>query len=202
MASWKVLQLEVPRYMSTLKELDLSFCRQVNGRIVQEVLCSVPTLEVFHADYITGTDLDNSRPWVCVGLQHLTLAFVLVSEKVRLRVFHRLSTLTKLRTLKLDMFSVLHYGDGGLTPIPVAKATQQCLQFSLLKGMGMLINLKLLRVLRGPFCEQTVWKMTEAQWVLSHWPNLEAVEGIRMEARVDQFLRERIRVLHYLTLNT
>ncbi|KAG0055690.1 hypothetical protein BGZ83_007697 [Gryganskiella cystojenkinii] len=76
------------RYQSTLTELNLEGCREVTGKLIQEILCSFSGLRIFKADNLCRCDLvlldeqgygheqgEALRPWICLGLKELSLFF-------------------------------------------------------------------------------------------------------------------------------
>ncbi|KAG0055685.1 hypothetical protein BGZ83_007692 [Gryganskiella cystojenkinii] len=79
----RILTQQVPRYRTTLTDLDLRYCRQADPKVVHELMCTMSALEVLVVDYITASTLykdKRNRPWVCLGMRELTLAFICNDE--------------------------------------------------------------------------------------------------------------------------
>ncbi|KAG0041613.1 hypothetical protein BGZ83_001588 [Gryganskiella cystojenkinii] len=182
--SWETLK-EVPRYMTTLKTLDIRECRQVKGSLILTILSSISSLETFSADYIEDSDLivgqqRSLQPWVCLGLKKLTISvyfsdpYSLAANQATERTFH--SLLSKMEQLEeLD----LNYCPTFLDP------RGDCyLKLTLAYGLDELKSLKRLRVLKGPFylfCwdseSESMWTAKEGQWVKEHWKELNQIRG-------------------------
>ncbi|KAG0049262.1 hypothetical protein BGZ83_005903, partial [Gryganskiella cystojenkinii] len=107
---WNFMKNDIPRYMSTLKELDVRGCAMITGAMVQDALCSVATLEVLKANYVKSSNFfEDPRPWACTGLKKLALGFILNLgdevarvQEARHMAFERISKLTKLEELSID----------------------------------------------------------------------------------------------------
>ncbi|KAG0037457.1 hypothetical protein BGZ83_003451 [Gryganskiella cystojenkinii] len=75
--SWDFMRFSRPRYLTALNVLFLQHCQHVTGTMVQDMLCSMPNLEFFQANYIAASDMArDGRNWVCTGLRELSLDFV------------------------------------------------------------------------------------------------------------------------------
>ncbi|KAG0051096.1 hypothetical protein BGZ83_004081 [Gryganskiella cystojenkinii] len=192
--SWRVLQVDVPRFLTTLKELDVRFCRQVTGAMVHSILCSVLTLEVLCADVITDRDIDE-QPWICNRLKLLSLPFLLYLDASQPKVFARLARFEYLETLSMGVYSIRCH----LNQIMIDSGDwkKHCLQLSLEHGLDSLRSLRRLRFLKGSNCKRTVWRESEARWVLQNWVSLRHLEGVELDSEAKKILTARINVLTF-----
>jgi len=70
---WKIFQEDMARHLETLTQVNVQECSNLKGETVQEILCSLPNLEIFKADYIKDVNfLEDNRPWVCRRMRELT----------------------------------------------------------------------------------------------------------------------------------
>ncbi|KAG0052684.1 hypothetical protein BGZ83_002293, partial [Gryganskiella cystojenkinii] len=73
-----ILQGFSPQHLAGIRKLNLRVSKQVNGTMIQDMLCSLPGLDDFAATTLTDADLiQDPRPWVCLGLTRLELDFEL-----------------------------------------------------------------------------------------------------------------------------
>ncbi|KAG0041517.1 hypothetical protein BGZ83_001699, partial [Gryganskiella cystojenkinii] len=185
--SWETLK-EVPRYMTTLKTLDIRKCRQAKGPLILIILSSISSLEDFSADYISDSDLleplspvvqqSPLQPWVCLGLKKLAISVYfpdpcsLAANQATERTFY--SLLSKMEQLEeLDLNYCPTFLD----------ARKDCyLKLTLAYGLDELKNLRRLRVLKGPSSRfgrnSNMWTAKEGQWVKEHWKGLRQIQKI------------------------
>ncbi|KAG0042191.1 hypothetical protein BGZ83_000788 [Gryganskiella cystojenkinii] len=184
--SWKVLKVDIPRHLWTLKILDLRQCKNVTGKIIQDVLCSMLALEIFFADAITDLDLVNDpRPWVATGLKKLSLAIGLYDLQRRGLILTQLARLESLESLNLSMNLLwTRFPDENERP-------QGCLSLDLENGLDQLKTLRRLRTIIGPGLKLSKWKVAEARWVIEYWVRLRAFEGIDLTNAARKLLRPR-----------
>ncbi|KAG0043665.1 hypothetical protein BGZ83_011145 [Gryganskiella cystojenkinii] len=209
---WGELLFEaLPNRLTTFRVLKLQGCSQVNGRLVQEIMCSMPGLEVLTANYITDSDiLNDNRPWICSGLQELCLAFTLFEQDSRTKeragamFLSRLSNLTELRGLDLSMHSLVHSTDRRIRALLRPSASQYSgrtpfenlqrnhgLRLEHETGLDQLHHLKKLESIKWPRCGE-VWKEAEARWVLKHWRRLRCLDGVCLDETAKRLLGSRV----------
>ncbi|KAG0044284.1 hypothetical protein BGZ83_010485 [Gryganskiella cystojenkinii] len=211
LASWSVLSVEIPRYLTTLRKLDLRTCQKVTGLIAHDILCRMMSLEDFAVDYVKVSDLlrDRQRSWTCLGLKSLKMAFVMTGDNVMglgadQHALSRLAKLTQLEELSLRMtyydrynqYSALYhdYGWSNYDLGSVHPDRDPVLVLTLASGLDQLRGLKRLRVFEGPVSRSSrsddPWGAAEARWVLEHWlhNNFEGVSGIALESKARDLL--------------
>ncbi|KAG0045379.1 hypothetical protein BGZ83_009413 [Gryganskiella cystojenkinii] len=96
-SEWQSLRKH-PRHLGTLRVVVLEGCLDLlSSGFLQDMLCSLPALDVFKADTIVDTDtLNDCRTWVCLGLRELKITIEL-KEPSSLQMFqYRISKLIKL----------------------------------------------------------------------------------------------------------
>ncbi|KAG0044814.1 hypothetical protein BGZ83_009910, partial [Gryganskiella cystojenkinii] len=154
---WRRLSEGTPQHLNSIRVLNLGSCKKLSGSAVQEMLCSLPSLEKFKAWYIRDTDiLNDNRAWVCRGtLRELTLAIRLETRSSQEMILSRVSELIQLRELYL--WDLVRWEN---TP-----ADQQ-LGLTLDKGLDQLRTLQRLQVLAGPTgpSGNTNWETEEMEW--------------------------------------
>ncbi|GJJ71492.1 hypothetical protein EMPS_03842 [Entomortierella parvispora] len=161
------------KHRATLESLSLSSCSNLEGSMVQEMLCSLPRLQRIRARELTLQSIqEDPRPWVCLGLKDFRLALVIHSGDLtsqeqassqqtafldRLAMLRSLEVLELRRTFSLTGFN-LYYQDLHLD-----------------KGLHRLWGLQNMRELR--MIEQTGRRLgiEEAQWMTENWPRLKTV---------------------------
>lgn len=156
------------RHFTTIQTLRLSNCRKVNGDMIQTILESCPMLEAFWSPKIPASRIRRGKPWVCVGLQRLSL-FVTVenssAEKIREQtwaVFHQLAQLTQLVSLSIGSKHV--------------KSRKQGLDLRLKSGMGQLKGLEKLEELSFVNTKQDM-HLEDISWMRGHFRRLMRVKG-------------------------
>ncbi|KAF9549843.1 hypothetical protein EC957_002413 [Mortierella hygrophila] len=157
-------------------------CNEFTGAMAQAVLEQCPTLDTFAAPYISVHDVahEDSEPWACVHtLRHLTIYITCGSQSIIescQKMFHQLGLLSRLSHLDL--------GAHRLSKLPIQIKTQfiareSTLSLRLSSDNGGLANFAGLTQLRYFSFQQTPQSlgMTEVQWVLDHWTNLDRIVG-------------------------
>ncbi|KAF9291112.1 hypothetical protein BGZ74_000411, partial [Mortierella antarctica] len=92
-------------HFATLQTLQLSECSQVTGDMIQKVLESCPMLSELIADDIHAPQIQQGRPWVCLGLKRFSVSVFVDSRtaknvrKQSQTVFAQLGLLTRLEML-------------------------------------------------------------------------------------------------------
>ncbi|KAG0049265.1 hypothetical protein BGZ83_005906 [Gryganskiella cystojenkinii] len=199
--SWKILKSYLPQYLSQLTKLNLSLCNEVTGRMVQDILCSMTGLEDFAADYLAVFDIfRDPRPWVCLGLRRLQLAFFQYNEGSGIQMISRLAVLEQLEELRMDQNEVFtrRYSDLSwffteFDTIPFA--------WTLEHDLDRLKPLRRLKGLWAPKAVHTLWTEVEAGWVMEHWPRLRWIKGVTLNNEAKRILSKAgILMSHCLAL--
>ncbi|KAG0046167.1 hypothetical protein BGZ83_008641 [Gryganskiella cystojenkinii] len=206
--SWMVLKQNLPRYLISIRDLNIQGCKDVLGSIVQDILCSMPNLEKLVADYVADIDIErDNRPWVCRGLKSLTLAFFLNGNKevTQPMIVSRLLQLKQLEELDLDRSGLFHHEQQ--MNLPFRDLKRGCLDLGLERvvngggdeggNLAQLATLRNLKRLTGPGSYTVVWGEPEAQWVLKHWVQLESLEGFSLDDHAEALLQNHINVVSY-----
>ncbi|KAF8934780.1 hypothetical protein BGZ58_005453 [Dissophora ornata] len=155
----------IHRHFSTLRMVDLGVCFHADSSTMLQILVSCPLLEEFYAPVIFADDIVDAGPWACLSLVHLAVEIVFFDgeEDLQPQVFDRLSPLSRLRVLC----------PGG--PPPFDEESRRIpLDFRLQSGLGVLSNLKGLRVLNFGATQQYLGE-EEVRWMLTHWEALRVV---------------------------
>ncbi|KAG0049977.1 hypothetical protein BGZ83_005215 [Gryganskiella cystojenkinii] len=201
-SSWELLKA-IPRYLS-LTSLELQHSPMVTSGAIQEILCSMPCLEVFSGDFITDFDILGSdynsqsnkrritegQTWICNGLKELRLGFFMTDRDSEGLVLGRLAKLTKLEVLKT---TYEHRWEHRRQIENHSSTWKKCsLRLNLKYGLDELKTLKQLRILSSEFAS---WNGPEAKWVLEHWKCLERVGGgMKVNKLAEALLRPRIKL--------
>ena len=165
--------------------------------MVQRFLCEMPSLKVFRANLLTAHDIKRDpRPWVCKGLEEISIAFVLktntlpadtsdrtteienwrqVLQNVTFtmplsasRVFlERLATLTKLQILDLREAIPSRSNDRP------ENVWYNYMKMQLDCDLDLLRTLNRLEVLVSPTCHGM--GLHDAQWMVDHWPDFSTI---------------------------
>jgi len=173
----------IPDYLTTLRlrKLRIDECLWASPVVVQNILCSMPSLEVLIADCVLDIAIqEDPRPWVCTGLRELTTEFVFrCGSEGDTLILERLATMDRLESLTVQqgnwsrLRSWTEYSDWRYTDI-------ESMPLSLERGLDQLRALRELRSLRVKD-RVTRWGKDEAQWALENWVHL-----IRLDIAVDQ----------------
>ncbi|KAG0380467.1 hypothetical protein BGX24_008102 [Mortierella sp. AD032] len=70
---WEPEQLQyisaLKYHFATLHHIHLERCKMIKSAELQIILCSCPSLRSFVAHEISGLDIAEGQPWVCLGLE-------------------------------------------------------------------------------------------------------------------------------------
>ncbi|KAF9087955.1 hypothetical protein BGX27_002832 [Mortierella sp. AM989] len=186
---WRILKEEAPQSLRILKRLELISCAELPTRIIHDILCSIPSLEVFKGDYVREQDLlEDPRPWVCLEMKTLSLSMIRRENETVEAILSQLSQLVLLQSLRVWSYLMV------IKEYPqLANNEAMVLRQSLKLNQGQdLERLKTLRSLKqfsaSPF---TQWTEAEAQWVLKHWVHLETLSGVSLDSKAKDLLRSR-----------
>ncbi|GJJ77244.1 hypothetical protein EMPS_09603 [Entomortierella parvispora] len=165
-ATWSHLQQSHHRHKLKILEL-----KGVRGKMVQEILCSLPNLTSISAPWIQDIDMiEDPRPWVCLGLTRWSICIDLVQKETSQRmVFERLGTLQSLETLDLAKVE-----SRGKNHRPLGNV--QFLSFGLDHGLDSLRNLRKLNCLSLLETPQEM-DAEDLYWMLENWPRLGHLYG-------------------------
>ncbi|KAG0049975.1 hypothetical protein BGZ83_005213 [Gryganskiella cystojenkinii] len=193
--AWAILRDNLTSYLTKLTTLNLKRCEEVSGTVAQDVLCSMPNLEHFEADFIIDSDIEqDDRPWVCCrALKVLSIAFLFnAREQNQASVLSRIASLQRIEMLDLTSDFLLDPGQEARTGGIDFDDPNEGLQLSLSQGLDQLRDLKRLTTLKAPSSSYVErWKEDEARWVLEHWPRMHRLGGFRFEGE-----REVEAILH------
>lgn len=185
---WRQVSTGEPSlHRKTLEWLSVRDTSQVYSSTVQDFLCNLKNLKVFHAssDLTDREVMKDPRPWVCLDLVTLQLGFSLKArrdgplsplDKNSIRspfstVFlDRLATLTRLETL---VVGAREKGSRGEQYIDNVRHRSQ--SFRLQDGLHRLKTLTQLREIQLGYSGQRL-SVDEARWMVRHWPRLERID--------------------------
>ncbi|KAF9157210.1 hypothetical protein BGX21_004002 [Mortierella sp. AD011] len=188
---WRVLKEETPQSLRILKRLELISCAKVTTRIIHDILCSIPNLEVFSGDYVKEQDLlEDPRPWVCLGLKSLSPGMIRREDETVNAILSQLSQLTLLQKLQVWSYLMLTKEPFNNHPQAAnneAKVLQQSLQLNQGQGLERLKTLKYLKQYSASHF--THWTEAEARWVLEHWAHLQTLSGVSLNSKAKDLLR-------------
>lgn len=182
---------EAPSYLTTISRLrKLSIARGAwaSPSVTQDILCSMPNLEVFVADALSDIAIrEDPRPWVCTDLRELTVSFYIrsgppfsVDATIETMMLDRLSQLEKLERLQFPSCTVITSPDGwGTDPFRIR------MEF----GLDRLKTLKRLQSFEAPVGQW--WTETEARWVLKNWTQLKELD-IHMDPKAKELLSPQL----------
>ncbi|KAG0055433.1 Arrestin domain-containing protein 2 [Gryganskiella cystojenkinii] len=192
--SWTILRDSRPSQLQTLRSLNLGSCELLPRTVIQEILCSIPTLSNFYGTELRETEIKD--PWVCMGLKHLSLTFKVpissLKESQR-RICARLAQLTQLEGLNsgFGIFKAVTPGEEGNVVAPWASINTSFAQaqseeaahlrlgtetfvpfrFSLGGGLDQLKVLTNIRIIGAIYQEKI--EDEEAAWMLENWKKLD-----------------------------
>ncbi|KAK3819974.1 MAG: hypothetical protein J3Q66DRAFT_335977 [Benniella sp.] len=154
------------RHFDQLQELTLSDGRLVTSPMLQEILCSCPSLTILRGESLQAKDIVQGTPWVCLQLKTLLIGFVFEEDEDHLqpRVFACLSRLSRLEFLHIGCKERRHV------------VHQDSLDCRLQSGLGSLIDLRVLAHFSISGTRQAL-SPTEVEWMVAHWTCLEVVYG-------------------------
>ncbi|GJJ74502.1 hypothetical protein EMPS_06860 [Entomortierella parvispora] len=178
-SSWLILKNEIPRYMTTLKSLSLAGCPHLTGKVIHDVLCSIESLETFHADYVKFSNLvEDERDWLCTGIKSLKMAIVMdgPQEEDDLMVMYRLSKLTRLELLDMRALCAQRtYNKKDVSRVVLLRGVMP----TLARGLEVLEGLTRMRFF-GVCLERGLgWRLDETMWALHYWPRLNELSGMK-----------------------
>ncbi|GJJ74748.1 hypothetical protein EMPS_07106 [Entomortierella parvispora] len=177
-------------HLATLKlrKLRIDECKEDSTTMVQDILCSMPTLEVLTADCVSESAIqEDPRPWICRGLRELTTA-IIVSSGIN---GHR-SIMERLATLeRLEKLSVLSTRCISKNPRGANDAKAVNMQLTLAEGLDRLSTLRQLRAFKVADTT-TRWGADEAKWALKNWGRLIDLD-VFGDCEVIVFLHHRLR---------
>lgn len=170
---WRIL-LENRRHLSTLKILDLTGCSKLHGSCILAMLTSIPNLTLFKAGSLGNADsADFMKPWVCHGLEELTLGMAVKDPAISPALLSRLSEMRRLEYLQFCADSIT-FGTR--------------LQLTLQDGMVQLATLRSLRKLKGYPIPSARCGGKEARWAFENWPKLVELRSIAMNSEAKLLL--------------
>ncbi|KAG0003051.1 hypothetical protein BGZ80_005863 [Entomortierella chlamydospora] len=157
----------IGRHCSMIQELSLQNCSHVTSAIIQELLCSCPSLRVLRGDEIIAKDIVNGRPWACLSIKvlHVYISFAAKEQDLQHKVFECLSRLSRLQDFSIR--------DPRVSSINMC---QNSLDFRLKSGLGVLENLRDLRRIDWQHTLQT-FEEDDIRWMLRNWKQLEYAYG-------------------------
>ncbi|KAG0022784.1 hypothetical protein BGZ82_010909 [Podila clonocystis] len=197
--------LQAHRHCNVIKTLDLYRCTYVTSQMVQTLLSTCPLLESFAADTISGIDIVDGEPWVCLKLTSLSVHLSLIGtipeesqsmtqaearSREQQRVCEQLSRLEKLHRLHICRDVGRHQNS-------------KSLDFRLRKNGGVLEDLgdmKKLEYLNFHATDQQM-DVEDMQWMYDHWPRLLFVlgrfhpDGARQRDVMEAYLEQRRKIV-------
>ncbi|GJJ73526.1 hypothetical protein EMPS_05884 [Entomortierella parvispora] len=206
---WKLFQDDVAHHLESLTQVDVQQCTELTGETVQNILCSLPNLQIFKADYIKDVNfLEDDRPWVCRRMKELTLAFVGTRWGTEPAFLSRLSTLTQLEELSLAMAFTqrerLPFDEDFVyepftetynsNDVDYTECRQHVLMLTQEHGLDQLRALRRLRILEGTFNRRALWSEEEAWFALREWLFLESLEGFVLDSQAAKYLKPRVNI--------
>jgi len=191
MAGFGIISGDIRSYLTTLirlRKLSIDGCRWATPDVVQNILCSMPYLEVFVADSLSNNAIEeDARPWVCTGLKKLTVSFTILSgpllskATVEAKMMDRLSQLQGLERLKLPK---------GVVFTPPNGLGNDQLRFQMESGLDRLKTLKRLQIFEAPVGQW--WEEDEARWALENWTQLRELD-VDMDTKAKELLGHRLK---------
>ncbi|KAG0043953.1 hypothetical protein BGZ83_010819, partial [Gryganskiella cystojenkinii] len=173
--------------------LNLVGCGDIEGAVIQTMLCSLPSLENFSAWDIRDTDiLTDSRLWVCTKLRSLRLYFTISSNAaLKVRNASQLEILTRLSHLiHLEHCDLSGSGFGFGTEEEQAVNPGQAMEITIEQGLDRLKTLRHLKRVFGPLDRSipgrtrtkpaACWGNTEVEWVQEHWPKIQVITNFML----------------------
>ncbi|KAG0046279.1 hypothetical protein BGZ83_008537 [Gryganskiella cystojenkinii] len=188
---------QVPRepLAAGLTSLILQNCPLVTSLMVQDMLCTMPKLRTFAADFIFGYDIvEDDRAWVCNGLEKLALPFIMnpppdldEEEAERSRIGNQDAILTQFSRLErleiLDLNIKQHQLFNRKTNKWLTAKDALGLELTLDHGLDQLRSLRRILFIRDVFNSGTIWGPAEIEWCLAHWKRMLLSPGDTKEKR-------------------
>ncbi|KAF9363540.1 hypothetical protein BGX34_003860 [Mortierella sp. NVP85] len=151
-------------YFTSLRVLELFLEKGVDTHMAQDILSSCPLLEKLVAPCVDADVITQGKPWVCLELRFLELAFCFIPPNtvstLQPLVFDRLSKLTQLEEWRIIGSSHL----GGHVDLRIQSG---------------LDKLSTLRELHTVIAYDVVEMMGDAEvdWIVNHWKRLRVFNG-------------------------
>ncbi|KAF9924580.1 hypothetical protein FBU30_005498 [Linnemannia zychae] len=156
------------RHCDSLEHLEIRRTKIFTSVMLQKTLEEFPRLTTLKAGTLWASDIEQGRPWVCLGLKELKIQFntrgveeVPDDQRYHRLVIDRLSTLVDLE--RLDMNA--GYGSNLLS-----------LRLRLAYGLDSLVTLKNLTSLDVYETFQD-FELDDIRWMCAHWPKLAEIRG-------------------------
>ncbi|KAI8362077.1 hypothetical protein B0O80DRAFT_493106 [Mortierella sp. GBAus27b] len=176
-------------HFGSLVSLNLEESLSTTSRMLQEILCGCPGLEVLYARSVLASDIEMGEPWRCQRLRELKICFRFGGSGRHLHplVFERLSTLVRLERLTVYIPSYEVNDEHG------------ALKFRLDHGLDKLKSVQRLAILefgRVNKIHYPEMDMDDVVWVMDNLKNLRTISGDLNEnreenRRLGDALRER-----------
>ena len=187
LAGYDKISRDIPSYLTTLsrlRRLNIDGCGWAPPSVVQDILCSMPNLEVFVADTLSDKAIEKDpRTWVCTCLKELSVSLLVFSGPISVkataegRMLDRLCQLERLERLKF--LHVTSHGGREAGPF----------RFEMESRLDKLKTLRGLRSFEAPVGQW--WTEAEARWVLKNWTQLRELD-IHMDSKAKELLSHRL----------
>ncbi|KAF9347953.1 hypothetical protein BGX26_000582 [Mortierella sp. AD094] len=172
------------RNFGALHELDVSNCANVSSRMVQDLLCSCPRLEVFKGDFLAAEDVLEGQPWVCLSIRILKVCFMFrAGQSLMSPIYERLSCLTRLTSLNVGHEQRAQW-----------LSHRRDLDIRLEAGLGLLANLRHLKYFGAKDLGSPGVK--EIEWMAENWKSLVAV---RCKPQIDPKELDKMRCRFWIS---
>ncbi|KAG0045062.1 hypothetical protein BGZ83_009677 [Gryganskiella cystojenkinii] len=177
--SWATLQ-QHSRLLNGLRVLSVEG-EHLRGPTAQEILCSMPNLEIFKGSVLSDFDiLCDDRPWVCQRLRELTISIELESRSSQPMILARIAALSRLEVVEL---------------FNRTRDSKKVLHLTVKDGLNQLKTLSRLRAFRGPLDKfMFEWSPEDIRWVVENWPRLRWLSGVKLVGGSEGALK---RITHY-----
>ncbi|KAG0044645.1 hypothetical protein BGZ83_010115 [Gryganskiella cystojenkinii] len=161
------------RLCDSIEELDICYCNDVTGNMVQTILENCPRLLRLYAERIYVSQIANGHEWVCTLLEvfnvHISAADVL-HDDIPGRALHRAvhAQLARLTKLQFLVISDEDTKDEGQNPT---------LALRLESGLDQLRCLQDLRNVEFHCEGSSEMSVADAHWMADNWPALKSISG-------------------------
>ncbi|KAG0049423.1 hypothetical protein BGZ83_005773 [Gryganskiella cystojenkinii] len=179
----------------TLREIKLELTSSLEqSGYIQRIMESCPHLRVLRAGHLSVGDIRRGQPWVCLGLQSLSLRFDLQEDRIfddnRSNTTETEEMYVPTERERVDYARSQHYMFSQLSElvlleelvsIPLQAAGPDYnetwhLDFQVRFGLDTLSSLKRLKRLEISFTRQQM-HMGDVAWIVEHWKQLQTIEG-------------------------
>lgn len=205
-------------HFATLREIKLELTSSLEqSRYIQRIMESCPHLRVLRAGHLSVGDMRRGQPWVCLGLQSLSLRFDLQGD--RTPEYNNNNTMeieelaVPIERERIDYARSQHYMFSRLSElvlleelvsIPLQAAGLDYYQtwhldFQVRFGLDTLSSLKRLKRLEISFTRQQM-RMGDVAWMVEHWKRLQTIEGSLTGNRKDNLILETFLNAHHIDL--